>query len=179
MNTSDIIQLVGIITASLISAISIIISVFTLRQNSKMIEESTRPMISIYAASINPSMPTFYLIVKNFGQTPAEITKFNYDFDFQTMGCYGENAKRDYLQDLVSSTFAPGQSRICRLEYAKVNKPVTFEFEYKSHKKIYTDKATINLKAAVAMPTLKAGETKGTELKAIAYTLQDILHKSL
>ena len=48
LTPSDKVQVVGIIVSAVISVIAIFISVLTLRQNSKMIEESSRPVISIY-----------------------------------------------------------------------------------------------------------------------------------
>lgn len=43
LSTSDIIQLLGIIASLATSIIAIIISVVSLKQNSKMIADSTRP----------------------------------------------------------------------------------------------------------------------------------------
>ena len=43
LTTSDVIDLIGIFASLFIGVIAIIISILSLRQNSKMIEESTRP----------------------------------------------------------------------------------------------------------------------------------------
>jgi len=177
MSISDIIQLCGIIVALAIGIVSIIISVTTVKQNSKMIEESTRPLISVYGESINPSSPMFYIVVKNFGSSPAVITKFDYDFDF--MAAYPFNSNRDFLKDLINSSIAPNQSKICHLDYSKINIPVTFTIEYKSSSKTYNDSMTVDLKAGSNMITSKSGSQSGTELKTIAYTLQEMLQKSL
>lgn len=48
LTTSDVIDLIGIFASLFIGVIAIIISILSLRQNSKMIEESTRPNIQIY-----------------------------------------------------------------------------------------------------------------------------------
>ena len=53
LSTSDWIQLLGIIASLVTSIIAIFISIFTLRQNSKMIEASSRPVLSIYGEAIN------------------------------------------------------------------------------------------------------------------------------
>lgn len=81
LSTSDIIQLIGIMASLLTSIIAIIISIVTVRQNSKILEEANRPVISIYGQSINPGAPMFYLVVKNFGNSSAYMTKFATDFD--------------------------------------------------------------------------------------------------
>lgn len=45
MTTTDIIEIIGIIASTTVSIVAIVISVMTLKQNSKMIEESTRPYV--------------------------------------------------------------------------------------------------------------------------------------
>ena len=142
-----------------------------------MIEESTRPVISIYTDEINAGNPFFYIVVKNFGKSPAYITKFEYDFDFKD--CYKIRNDKDYLKGLNNAVLAPGQSRICTLDYAKINKEVTFTLEYHSGaKKRYLEKFTIDLKAGVSMPYGKVA-TEGKELRTISYALQEILQKNL
>lgn len=64
LNPSDIIQLFGIIASLITSIVAITISLVTLRQNSKMIEDASRPIISIYGESINPGSPVFYIVIK-------------------------------------------------------------------------------------------------------------------
>lgn len=48
LSPSDTIQLLGIVASLITSLAAIIISLMTLRQNSKMIEDASRPVISIY-----------------------------------------------------------------------------------------------------------------------------------
>ncbi len=178
MLLSDLIQLCGILVALVIGIISIIISVLTMRQNSKMIEESTRPVISIYGESINTGSPLFYIVVKNFGLTSATITRFDYDFDFKTSYYSSGEAERDFLKDLVGSTIAPQQSRICNLQYKKIDRPIHFDIEYKTTSKSYKESLTVNLKAGAAMVIAK-NASKDAELRNISYTLQEMLQKRL
>lgn len=117
LTTSDIIEIAGILTSLFTSIIAIIISVFTLLQNNRMLEESTRPQIAIYGAMLHGNnRGDLYLVVKNVGTTPATFSKFDSDFDFSA--CYfpdGEgSSSRDYIADLANCTIAPNQSRICR-----------------------------------------------------------------
>ena len=177
MDVATIVNIVLCILSFILAVISVVTVVITLRQNNKMIEESTRPVISVYMDGINAGRPSFYLIVKNFGKTPAYITKFEYDFDFK--GCYKTRSDKDYLKELNNAVLAPGQSRICVLDYSKIDKKVTFTLEYHSGvKKIYKDKFTIDLKAGVGMPYIKIAE-EGKELRTISYALQEMLQKNL
>ena len=122
-------------------------------------------------------MDVFYsLIIKNFGNSPAIIHKFDYDFDFTD--CYKFRSERDYLKDFVGSTLAPGQSRICGLDYTKLTRPVTFSLEYQSGPKKYRETFTVDLQAGVNIPVPKTA-TSGKELHTISYTLQEMLQKNL
>ena len=176
LTPSDIVQILGIIASFLTAIVAIIISLVTLRQNSKMLEESSRAVISVYSQGINTGTPMLFLVVKNFGNSTAIIRKFDYDFDFTD--CYCFRADRDYLKDLVGSTLAPRQSRICRIDYQKLNCPVTFTLEYQSGRKIYRESFTVDLKAGVNLPAPKTA-TADKELKSISYTLQEMLQKNL
>ena len=167
MDTSTIVNIILCVFSFILAAISVVTVVITLRQNNKMIEESTRPVISVYTDEINAGNPFFYLIVKNFWKSPAYITIFEYACDFK--GCYKIRNDRDYLEGLNNAVLAPGQSRICTLDYAKIDKEVTFTLEYHSGaKKVYSDKFTIDLKAGVSMPYGKVA-TEGKELRTISY----------
>lgn len=70
----------------ILSAISVITVILTLRQNSKMIEASTRPYISVF---VIPGFLT-QIVLKNYGSTGAEIIKLDCDADFSccTIGNY-------------------------------------------------------------------------------------------
>ncbi|MCM1199796.1 MAG: hypothetical protein NC312_01030 [Bacteroides fragilis] len=128
---ATIVNIILCVLSFILAAISVVTVVITLQQNNKMIEESTRSIISIYTEEINAGDPFFYLVVKNFGQSPAYITKFEYDFDFN--GCYKIRNDKNYLQKLHKSVLALGQSRICMLDYTKIDKEVTFVISYQSN----------------------------------------------
>ena len=81
MTTTDIIEIIGIIASTTVSIVAIVISVMTLKQNSKMIEESTRPYVVVCGKTANYQEPRFYLIIKNYGSSGAIITKFICDHD--------------------------------------------------------------------------------------------------
>lgn len=181
MTPSDVIQVFGIIVALAVGVVSIAISIFSLRQNSKMIEESTRPVISIYGVMTNfGSQQQFYFVIKNFGQTPATITKFISDFDFSINQAYASANDHDWLSNLNGAHLAPGQSKICALNYDNIQQPVTFTLDYKTTTKTYSDKITVNLKAGAAMLVGKNNAiTEKDELRNISYTLQEMIQKNL
>ena len=148
----------------------------TLRQNSKMIEDASRPDISIYGECINVGPSTFYIVIKNFGSSPAYITQFDYDFDFTS--AYLKYKGKDFLKTLVNSVIAPGQSRICALKYAELKQPITFKLSYSSGVKTYHEEMTVDLTAGSAMLTAKEA-TAGNEMCAISSSLQEMLQKNL
>lgn len=174
ISTSDLIQVVGIIVAIFTGIASIIISVLSLRQNSKMIEESARPVISIYGQSVNSGTSMFYLVVKNFGNSPAQITKFDSDF----ADCYDLRSNINYIEDIVGSIIAPGQSRICKMDYDKTDRLITVNLEYKFAKRKFKETFTANFTAGVDMLVGRV-TTDGKELQSISQSLQDMLQKSL
>lgn len=176
MEVSTIINIILSVLSFLLAAISVVTVMVTLKQNSKMIEESSRAVISIYGESINTGSPSFYFVMKNFGHSLAVITKFESDFDFSN--CYGFKTDKNWLQTLNGCSIAPGQARICRLDYNAITRPITFKLEYKSIGKTYSEEMTIDLKAGTAMVVPKTA-TSGKELHTISYTLQEMLQKQL
>lgn len=179
MDISTLTNIILSILSFILAAISVITVIITLRQNNKMIEESTRPIIAVYTDEINAGIPYFYLVVKNFGQSPAYFTKFDYDYDFSN--CYISSNQKDYLRTLEKAVLAPGQSKICVLDYKKINTEnnVTFTINYDSGaNKSYSDTITIDLKAGVSMPYGKVA-TEGEELRTISFALQEMLQKNI
>ena len=77
METATVVNIILSILSFVLAVISVVTVVITLRQNNKMIEDSTRPVVSIYNDQINTGNILFYLVVKNFGQSPAYITKLS------------------------------------------------------------------------------------------------------
>lgn len=78
MDTPTIVNIVLSILSFCITVISIVFVVLTLKQNAKMIESSTRPYVVIYLDSVTICEQQSYFIIKNFGQSSAEIIDFIY-----------------------------------------------------------------------------------------------------
>lgn len=81
LGASDIIEIVSIITSTLLSVISLWIAVKSLKQSQKSIEiaelsieESNRPYVVVYRDFIQVLNTAHeYLVIKNFGNTGATI----------------------------------------------------------------------------------------------------------
>ena len=109
---------------------SLIISVKTLKQNSRMIEASTRPLIKPYLSVSYVRQPTYYLILKNFGNSSAKITKFECDFDLSTITYPEFDAP---FANIIGAEFPPSHkifSQLVRLELEKI----TLDY-FRTHKK--------------------------------------------
>lgn len=178
MDIATIVNIVLCVLSFILAVISVVTVVITLRQNHKMIENSTRPYVVIYLATTNFQNPQYYLCIKNFGQSGALITDFNCNYDLK---------EYSYIYDKIpfinlSNTFiAPNQSFICNIDPQKLfnnPKPLTFSIKYTSNTKKYVDTFVVNLKVYCGLTHSKA-DTKGNELHIISYTLQDIAEKLL
>lgn len=149
MSFYDSLQITTTLITAITAIISIIIAVFTLRQNKKMIEESTRPYIVIYSTVTNFQQPIYKLIVKNFGQSGGTITSFNSSHDLSEF-TFGSDKRRPF-EDLKNIFIAPGQSIICAIDYRKLmDKNVTilsFDIEYETQNKSYSEHVNINVEA--------------------------------
>lgn len=84
LTISDVIEIVGIAASLVTSIVAIVISVKTLKQNSQMIEESSRPYVAVYREYIQVlNTPHEYLVIKNFGATGATIDSLTIDPPFE------------------------------------------------------------------------------------------------
>lgn len=178
MDTSTIINIILCILSFILAVISVVTVVITVRQNHKMIENSTRPYIVIYSATTNFQSPNYYLCIKNFGQSGALITSFVCDCDLKE---YSYSNTKVPFENLPNTFIAPGQSLICNVDPLKLFKnphSITFSIEYSTGNKKYTDTFTINPKADSDLIHTRAC-TKDKELRTISYALQDIAEKML
>lgn len=173
LNAYEIIQIIGIISTSITSIVAIIISVVSLRQNSKVIEETNRPYISVYANCAKVYDPVLYLIIKNFGETSGTITAFSTDKDLSKCTINGEHIPFD---NIVGTTLNPKEQIIYPIEpfLDSLNISIT----YKSTVKTYFENIHLNLNSQYDSihPRVKGA---GNELEIISYTLQDIAEKLL
>lgn len=133
------ISLISTIATILISMVSIFIAVASLIQNSKVIKSSNRPSVVIFLESISlTGMRHKYLVVKNFGNTPAKIDSItcSIPIDF----CCG----LDPFTKLNNSTIAPNQSisTICTLD--SISCDFYFEINYSYENRKFTETCFIS-----------------------------------
>lgn len=179
MNISDYINLILCILSFILAVISVVTVVITLKQNSKMIENSTRPYLVIYSRVTNFQDPMYYIILKNFGQTGAKIENFECNLDLLDFSYSSEHRPFEHINNTYIS---PGQSIISNIDALKLSKEnikdITFNISYSSGVKKYTEKYTVNYLSDTDHVQSRAS-TKDKELKIISYTLQDLVEKLL
>lgn len=175
MTVSDKIQLTGIIIATFISVISIIISVITLRQNNNMIKESTRPNITIYFDLIQTGSPRGHFILKNFGQTPGTIVSIAVNDALIDSGLFGKSTA-EFLKGFQNATIAPNQKFLFPIE-AKDYKGTSaiFDIVYKDGLNTYSEHLNINVESYVSLVKLRNNSSDID--KTISYTLQEIAER--
>lgn len=182
LSTDNYISIIGMLISLLTSIVAIGISLKTLKQNSRMITESTRPYVVMYSQTTNFQNPAFYLILKNFGQSGATITNIECDTD---LGLFSYNESRIPFSNFQGVFIAPGQSFSTNLDTRKIYKnesintnPITFKISYQDGLNVFSDTFTIHFDVNCNLINSRAS-TKDSELKIISYTLQDLVEKNL
>ena len=179
MTTSDWITLWGTIATFLFGIISAGIAICTLRQNSRMLEESTRPYISIYfdVLFISSQAPRF--IFKNFGKTGATITDFKYPEVLKKIKFDDEGFIISQFDKIKGIYLAPGQSFAITLPEFPREKlgDLLFTIEYKTDKKSYYDKINLSVGDNAQSFALKTDIRKGNELMMVAKALDEICQR--
>lgn len=179
LSVSDQIQLLGIITSLTVSIIAIFISLATLRQNSKMLESASRPIVSIYVDSITVCEQTSYFVLKNFGASPAKITTFKYDSILKettqkfSLLC----SQFDFVEGII---LTPGQSKL--LEYYLTKLPVDnvrFNIVYSFGEASYSEVITLNVKNYIHLPVTRNSSHTLPETEREVQTLREMLERSM
>lgn len=171
MDLGTIVNIILCILSFVLAAISVVIVVLTLKQNNKMIEESTRPYVT---ARIEHIGNTFYLCIKNYGQSAALIKDI----------LINENMKKvlfepfsDVFSDLKESTMPPGYSFMTAIQQDEVSgeeNKLEMNIVYMSSVKEYAEHVAINLEAHKKALVGRTDAKRGEELKLISKVLQDI-----
>lgn len=178
MQISDRVNIILSILSFLLTAISIITVVITLRQNHEMIENATRPYLTVYGAVTNFQEPQYYLVLRNFGQSNALITEFTSSIDLSICSdCSGVIP----FEHIVGFTLAPNQAIQVPIDYnalISISQGITITMQYTSGQKKYSEISVINPPAHADYPISRAS-TSGNEMKIISFTLQDIATRML
>lgn len=179
MQTSDVIQLLGILISLITSTAAIFISVLSLRQNSQMIENSTRPYIGIYGSGVYVRSPNYYIVIRNFGASSTTFKSFTYDFDLSK--CVSGKTAQEPFQNIENSTLLPGQSYHCVIDLKHAldqTKMINFHVVYTFGVKEYDEELSLNLLALVGNYVTHKDDN-GKPLSIISETLQDMHINSL
>lgn len=161
----------SVITA-MTAIISVVISVFTLKQNSRIIEESFRPYITAEIVHIGTS---FYLRFKNYGQSAAIIDSIKLDDNAKKIQF--ENFK-DVYDDFCENTIPPNYSFMtCIFQdnvSGKENK-IAIDIQYHSSVKKYKEHIDINLSAYKKLLESRRNIDDENASIVIGKTLQDLV----
>lgn len=179
LTTSDIVQIIGIISTGITSIIAIVISVIAIKQSSKSLEEATRPYISAYVSSTQFGQPIAYIVLKNFGNTSAVISDFKCNVDL-SKHTYNPNAiPFDKINGL---SLSPRQKIIYPINLRDENKEllekIKISYTYSDSNKKYSEDITLNISEYCNSINLRSYEEK-TPMRSIAYSIQDIAEKML
>lgn len=178
MNISTIVNIALCLLSFLLSAISVITVVIALRQNRRMIENSTRPYLTFYHRTILVKEIEHYFVLKNFGQTSACIDSFECSIDLTELS---PSRERIPFSHLIGTQLSPGQSVVCNVNLKEAlhsSKPIVFDFTYSSLTNTYCDQSILNIFTSYDSPLSRSSDT-ADELKTISYAFQDLLEKSL
>ena len=144
MTTSDWIQII-IATITLFSVISsIVIAVKTIKQNSKMIKDSSRAYIIFYI-DYHPQTDKYYLIIKNFGNSIGKLKfiKITPNLDWNKTNA---NPNINPLTDSTNVLLAPKQKISSWFDFVKYpDKVFDIELSYETMNEIYVENYKIDL----------------------------------
>lgn len=171
MDISTKVNIALCVLSFILAAVSVVTVVITLRQNNRMIENSTRPYISIYFDYIQMGEPIGYLIVKNFGSSTAIIDSLTYNDVIAKHPSSLANLPAIF-NGLVGSSIVPGQKFFAPFKlYEYIGGDSIFDISYHVGNKKYTDHFEISVSnyGKLVKPRLA-----NQEYKAISYPLQEI-----
>lgn len=164
-------NLLSVITA-VTAIVSVWISLRTLRQNSKMLEESSRPYIT---AQIEHIGNAFYLRFKNYGQSAAIIDNIELD----------ENAEKVQVENFITvfedfrgNTIPPNYSFMTCIRQDNVSgkeNKISIDIKYHSAVKKYSEHVEINLAAYKKVLEARRNIDQNNAEVVIGKTLQDLV----
>lgn len=166
------------IVTTITSIVAIAISVKTLKQNSIMIENSTRPYIQIYGIKTSLGVPTYTLVVKNFGQSSGTIKSFKSNIDLAIISL---DVNKMPFSCIENTTLAPTQSLRADVNPKKMPNNIVFDIEYQSATRTYKETININFQVekdiTLTKTNFNSSNNKEDRLKEISYSLQEFLKR--
>ncbi|GGN56255.1 hypothetical protein [Oceanobacillus indicireducens] len=180
MTTSELIQLSATIVGIITSITAVIISIVSLKQTQKSIEEANRPYVVVYRDYIQVlGNVQEYFIIKNFGKTGAIIDSLDFD------PVYKESIRgKDIFPNITSTFIAPGQSISTVVSHnafqGEREGVIQVTVQYHSGKKHYSEVITLNEDLINDLAFSKTNPSKNTTVQTIiAKATQEILRRRL
>lgn len=176
MTISDWLQLISIVCSSVLAIIAIVISIITVKQNSKMIFESSKPQITIFSKAISFTSPHNYLILKNFGLSGATIIDIEYDKSFD------KYFPRPPFENIANVFIAPNQTFLYPLRLDGTDEEIfniatTFKIKYLYLNKEYIENYTVTFNQYKDICFLKVHDSE--DLKELSAVLQEMTLQQL
>ena len=179
MDTSTVVNIILCILSFILAAISVITVVITIRQNNRMIKNSTRPYVVMTMGTTNFQNLTTYLILKNYGSTGANIKKITFDIDIKDYSLHPDYIPFSHAEGML---LAPGQKIITPVNAEKLHndgiKTFTVSIVYSDGENSYNEPSVINYEGYADNVYLRAS-TENKELKIISYASQDMVEKQI
>lgn len=176
LGTSDWITLAGILASTIVSIVSVVIAVLTLRQNSKMIHDSTRPYITLYYTTVSGASRRGYFVIKNFGQAGAYITEFSYDVSLRNNRIEPNIMNRQL--DLIKGMYFAPQQKQAIMYYPETlpDHVCRFVIEYTDGKDKYAEICNIDVKNISEVAKYR-NATKDKELTNISKLMEEYIER--
>lgn len=186
LTVSNIIEIISIIVSTLVSVVAIGISLkslkqsqMTIEQNNRMLDETTRPYITIYLDAITLCEQSSYFVLKNFGNSPAIITKFKYDPALKQTQQHSKILQEqfDFVEHIV---LAPGQAKLLQYDVTRLpSDTLTFNITYLSNETEYHEEVTMNVKNFIHLPISRPESHIPKDNERQVHTLREMLERSL
>ena len=177
LTTSDCIDLLGIVASLVPSLVAIVVSIMSLRQNTKMIESSTRPNIQIYPVLLDTVL---YIVIRNFGNSEAIIDDLKCNHEFSEAE-YFTSPDNDDFGTLIGLSFCPGYSLRCPLISWAVSDEL-YEFKIKYHSSTHKYEGTFSFNPAKSAPfadSYPSAKSSEQDLHNISKGLRDLVKLKL
>ena len=178
MSISDWINVVLCILSFVLAAVSVVTVIITIRQNNRMIQNSTRPYIVLTIATTFFQDLYTYIVIKNYGSSGATIKALSFDIDISKYTA-AIGASKPFSH--VENTFlAPSQKILTMIKPKKLYdddiKSFSAHIEYTDGETVYNENYNINI-ASFADAIQARASTKDKEIRSISYAMQDLVEK--
>lgn len=186
MTVSDIIELLLLIITIIGTITALVISVKTLKQNNKMIEENSRAHIFFYIEHYRYSNK-FFLTIKNFGNGKGilKYIKISPELEYSKIPGWESEPCRKVLTEAKNLTLAPNQQISSWFSFVDYpDKVFDVEIEYETLGKTFIEKYTIdmnytkNVESVAKFAFDDTDETYKTALYVINDSIQELIEKN-